>query len=293
MAVICLGSINIDHVYRVERAPAASETVAARDYTVHLGGKGANQAIAAARAGARVAMVGAIGTDGARALATLSAMGVDTAGVATREDTATGHAVILVEPSGENRIVIHAGANASVDATLIERALGLGQPGDWLLTQNETASVAEAMAAARAKGLRTAHAAAPFEPDACAAVLPHTDLLALNAGEAAALADRLGVAPDALPVAMTLVTHGEDGASLFSEGKVARVPGLKVEAVDTTGAGDCFLGTLVAALDEGLDRAEALRLANAASALAVTRPGAGEAVPTRAETEAFLKERDA
>ncbi|MGF1552689.1 MAG: PfkB family carbohydrate kinase [Paracoccaceae bacterium] len=288
MAIVCLGSINLDRVYRVDHAPAAGETLAAEGYDVHLGGKGANQAIAAARAGARVRLVGAVGPDGAWARDRLAAAGIDVEGVAVRE-AASGHAVILVEPSGENRIVIHPGANRGLGADDVERALATARPGDWLLTQNETSAVAEAMAAARARGLRTAHAAAPFVAGDCAAVLDHTDLLALNAVEARALADRLGAAPEALPVGLALVTHGRAGASLYAEGREIRVEGHAVEAVDTTGAGDCLLGVLLAALDEGMEPAAALALANAAAAVSVTRAGAGEAAPTRAEAEAMLR----
>jgi ribokinase len=289
MAIVCLGSINIDYVYRVPHAPGPGETLAAEGYAVHLGGKGANQAIAAARAGAAVRMAGAVGAEGAWTLERLAEAGVDVSAVARREG-ATGHAVILVEPSGENRIVLHPGANRTLDADLVGRAVAAGRAGDWLLTQNETSGVAEAMAAARAAGLRTAHAAAPFLAADCVPLLRHADLLALNEGEAAALVRHLGASLAALPVPMVVVTRGAEGASLFADGEETRVSGFAVDPVDTTGAGDCFLGTLLAGLDEGAAPRDALALASSAAALSVTRPGAGEAMPTRAEAEAFLRE---
>ncbi|MEM6489862.1 MAG: PfkB family carbohydrate kinase, partial [Pseudomonadota bacterium] len=252
-----------------------------------LGGKGANQAIAAARAGASVRLAGAIGPGAAWTLERLAEAGVDTGAVATL-DTTTGHAVILVDRAGENRIVLHPGANRALDAATLDRLFAGARPGDWLLTQNETTLVAEAMARARALGLQTAHAAAPFEPEACAAVLPHTDLLAVNEGEAAALAAHLAVEAVALPVPATLVTHGARGATWRAEGGTQTVPAFAVTPVDTTGAGDCFLGYALAGLDAGLDAAAALRRAAAAAAIQVTRPGAGDAVPDAAEVDAFL-----
>lgn len=290
MTVHVFGSINIDHVYRVSHAPAAGETLAAAGYARHLGGKGANQAIAAARGGAPVRLAGAVGRDGTWTLDTLGAAGVDTAGVRAT-DTPTGHAIILLEPSGENRIIIVAGANRAMDRGVIDAALAAAAPGDWWLTQNETALVVESMAAARARGLRTAHAAAPFDPATCAGVLAETDLLALNEGEATALAAHLGVAVDTLPVPSCLVTRGGAGATWRDRDGTREVPAFAVEPVDTTGAGDCFLGTLLAALDRGLDAGAALMRASAASAIAVTRRGASDSVPAQAEVDAFLAEQ--
>lgn len=287
MTIHVLGSINLDHVYRVGHAPLAGETLAATAYAAHLGGKGANQAIAAARAGAAVRLAGAVGPEGGRAVERIAASGVDVSAVSTVA-APTGHAIIIVEPSGENRIIIHAGANHALEMEMIEAALAAAQPGDWWLTQNETALVAESMALARARGLRTAHAAAPFEADTCAAVLAETDLLAVNAGEAAALASHLGVAVDALPVPSLVVTDGAAGARWRDADGVVAVPAFPVAAVDTTGAGDCFLGALLAGLDGGRRPAEALRRAAAAAALSVTREGAAASVPTAGEVDSFL-----
>ncbi|MEM7497213.1 MAG: PfkB family carbohydrate kinase [Pseudomonadota bacterium] len=284
------GSVNIDYVHQVPHAPAAGETVADTGRAVHLGGKGANQALAAAQAGARVRLAGAVGADGAWTRDRLTAGGVDCAGLATVE-AATGHAVILVEPNGENRIVIHGGANRALSRSVMEDALAAAAPGDWWLTQNETALVADSMKAARDRGLRTAHAAAPFEPAAAAAVLPHTDLLALNALEATALAAHLGADP---PVPMLLVTKGAAGA-VWKEAQSGggwaerRVPAHRVKAVDTTGAGDCFLGYTLAGLALGMGPEEAMRRAAAAAAISVTRYGAGDAIPAAPEVDAFLR----
>ncbi|MEM9762696.1 MAG: PfkB family carbohydrate kinase [Pseudomonadota bacterium] len=288
------GSINIDYVHRVHRGPAAGESISEIDRAVYLGGKGASQALAAARAGANVRLAGAIGAEGVWARDRLAAAGIDVSGVAIL-DTATGHAVVLVEPDGENRIVIHGGANRAIPESVLEAALNATRPGDWWVTQNETARVAESMAAARERGLRTVYAAAPFVAEDAMAVLPHTDVLALNEGEAAALAAHLG---GALPVSAVLVTRGSAGA-VWRERDAAgawaetAVPAFPVTPIDTTGAGDCFLGYAVAALAARASPSDALRRAAAAAAIAVTRPGAGDAIPTGAEVDAFLAEAGA
>ncbi|MEO1331821.1 MAG: PfkB family carbohydrate kinase, partial [Pseudomonadota bacterium] len=173
---------------------------------------------------------------------------VDVSGIAMIEGP-TGHAIINVDAAGENSIVLHAGANGALTEAMLHRALDAAAPGDWFLTQNETVLVAEAMAAARARGLKTAHAAAPFDPAACGAALPHTDLLAVNEGEAAALARYLGTGPEALPVERVLVTLGARGERLHGPGGTVERPAFAVAPVDTTGAGDCFLGAALAALD--------------------------------------------
>ncbi len=290
MTVYNLGSINIDHVYRVARLPRPGETVAARDYARGLGGKGANQSLAAALAGGRVVHIGGVGADGAWAVERLRAAGVDVTHVGTFE-AATGHAVILVDDAGENQIVIHGGANRAVTAGQVAQALAAAGPGDWFLAQNETALTPESLARARAAGLATAYAAAPFDPEAAAAVLDSVDLLAVNEGEAEALAAHLGTGLDALPVPRLLVTRGARGAEYRAGGEIAAVAAFPVEAVDTTGAGDTFLGYLLAGLDGGMAVEQALRRAAAAAALQVTRPGAADAIPAADAVDAFLKEQ--
>lgn len=287
MALHVFGSINIDHVYRLPHFPEAGETLVAGAYAVGLGGKGANQAIAAAKAGAAVRFIGAVGADGAWARTALEHHGVGVAGVRISVE-ATGHAVIFVDPSGENRIVIHGGANRTFSRDDLEQALNSAQPGDWWLAQNETNLVAESMAMARGRGLRTAYAAAPFSAEAAAEVMPHLDALFVNEGEDQALRAHLPAAP---PVPLKITTRGARGAIISKRGEPEIfVPAHKVEPVDTTGAGDTFTGVFLASLDAGLDLQGAGRIASAAAALCVTRSGAAEATPSRAEIEAFLSE---
>ena len=292
MTVFNLGSINIDHVYRVPHLPRAGETLAAEGYTRTLGGKGANQSIAALRAGARVVHVGAIGAADGWTAAQLSALGLDLGSIA-RVDAPTGHAVIAVDPAGENSILIFPGANRAQDEGAIEAALQGAQAGDCLLLQNETSHQVEAAPAARARHLRVFYSAAPFDLEALQAVLPHVTHLLVNAVEAEELVRATGKPLDALPVEAVIVTRGGEGADWIAPGgepgaEPIRVPAVKVDPVDTTGAGDCFAGALVAALDDGMSPEQALRYAAAAAAIQVTRPGTATAMPDRGEVEALL-----
>lgn len=291
MTILNIGSINVDHVYAVPHFPVPGETLTALGYDRGLGGKGANQSIAAARDGATVRHIGAVGEDGIWARDALAAHGVDITGVAISA-APTGHAMIEVDPSGENRIVILGGANLTLDPTVIEIAFDAARAGDLVLLQNETNLVAEAAGLARDRGLRVIYSAAPFDAKAVRAVLPSVDLLALNAVEAVMLAGELGCSAAELPVPAVLITDGAHGARYIAGGKTVRVDAFPVAALDTTGAGDAFVGCFVAALDAGLAIPQALRRAAAAAALQVTRPGAAAAMPTRAEIDAFLTEQE-
>ena len=282
MTIWNLGSINIDHVYAVPHIPAPGETLAAASLTTGLGGKGANQSVAAARAGADVRHLGAVGADGLWTLDRLRAAAVDVDHVAQVE-APTGHAVITVDAAGENAIVILAGANAAQDAGRIAATLDEAARGDILLLQNETTAQVAAAKAARARGLQVIYSAAPFEAEAVRAVLEHATLLVMNAGEAAELKAALG----GLPEVPMLTTLGADGARWTDGETVTEVPAPKVAAVDTTAAGDTYLGYVAAGLDRGLGMEAAMRLAAKAAALKVTRPGAADAIPALAEVEAF------
>jgi len=289
MTVWCLGSINRDTVLRVPHLPLPGETLAASDAFSGLGGKGANQSVAAARAGARVHHLGRVGADGDLVLAELAGYGVETAGV-VRDDGLTGAALITVDDAAENCIVILAAANRRQDASAIAAALAGAAPGDTLLLQNETSAQVEAAQAARAAGLRVVYSAAPFAADAVRAVLPCIDVLLLNEGEAAALTEALGTEIGALSVRHVVVTLGARGARHhdIAAGTALAYPSLKVTPVDTTGAGDTFAGYLAAGLDAGRDWPDAMRRALAAAALATTRPGAAAAIPSSAEVDAAL-----
>lgn len=291
MTVFCLGSINIDHVYRLPTLPRAGETLSATSHTPGLGGKGVNQSVAAQRAGSRVVHIGAVGQDDPWIEAELARHGVAMDFVA-RVPQGTGHAIVAVDDRGENQIIIHSGANLAQSPAMIAAALSHARAGDSLLVQNETSHQVEAAQAARARGLAVFYSAAPFALSPLMAVLPHATHLLMNTGEAAALVAATGVALGDLPVQAVIVTHGARGADWIAPGHDAVfIPAFPVLPIDTTGAGDCFAGTLAASLDQGATALEAMTFAAAAAALQVTRPGAAPAMPTRAEVEAFLATR--
>ncbi|MDT8327000.1 MAG: ribokinase [Roseovarius sp.] len=280
-----LGSINADHIYRLSRLPALGETLAAERYHRTLGGKGANQSVAAARAGERVCHIGAIGPDGDWMVDQLEGYGVDV-GHVVRSDTPSGHAVVCVDDAGENAIVIYPGANRALEVADVTSALGAASPGDWLMMQNETNLQADSARLAQAAGLKLAYSAAPFDTNAVREILPFVTLLMLNQVEARQLEQAMGV----IDVPQLLITRGADGAEWRDSvsGEVIVCPAFPVTPVDTTGAGDTFAGYFVASLAQGLLPNAALRRASAAAAIQVQRPGTAEAIPTSAETAALL-----
>ncbi|MEM9601671.1 MAG: ribokinase [Pseudomonadota bacterium] len=286
MRVYNFGSVNIDHVYRVAHFVQPGETRAVTSYHRFLGGKGANQSLALARAGAPVSHIGAVDHGSEWALDELQASGVDVSGIAT-VNTPTGHAIIQVDDSGENCILIEAGANARVSVDALKAHLGSAAAGDWLLLQNETNGVEDAARAACARGLSVAYNPAPFDAETAAAMLDHIALLIVNGSEFEALRATLG---DAVPAQVDLlITHGEHGAEYRSRGDQIFVPARKVKAIDTTAAGDTFIGYYLASVSAGLDRVSALERAALASALCVSVAGAAVSIPTADAVSHFAR----
>ncbi len=294
--IIVFGSINVDLVTRVARTPAPGETVRGSDYRLIAGGKGANQALAARRAGATVRLFGAIGYDAMAdiALSELSPAGVDLIGIARWGGT-TGVAIITVDDKGENAIVISPGANAHARAeTIGPSSFGTR---DTLLLQMEV-PFAESLAAAkaaRAAGARVVLSLAPYTALA-AEELATFDVIVVNEHEAADLARHLSTSAkgaDATTTALArrlgrtvITTLGAEGAVAATESEVIRVAALPVTAVDTTGAGDTFCGVLAAFLDQGADLRSAMAKAAIAGSLAVTKAGAQPSFPSRPEIDA-------
>ncbi len=300
--VIVVGGVNVDLVVHSARLPGPGETVTGGVFERHDGGKGGNQAVAAARLGADVRFIGAVGDDsfGSEARAALAAEGIDVSGLATNPDAATGIALILVDATGENLISVASGANrafgpASVEAELA-RLGSLG--GDVVLVSNELAAstVAAALHAASAAGARTILNPAPAD-DLDRGLLALVDILTPNRSELCTLtgtdaADlEAAQAPERLAVReAVVVTLGADGALVVTHhGPPRPVPATAVNVVDTTGAGDAFNGALAAALAQGLALEEAVLQAVAGGGLATTRPGARAGMPTAAELEAALR----
>ena len=278
------GSINADHAYRVPHIPAPGETIAAREYSLGLGGKGANQSVAAAKAGATVAHIGLIGPEGLWAKQRLAALGVDTQHI-NQSESPTGHAIITVDETGENAITIFPGANRAFTDAQLEVLTSVTAPGDLLILQNETNFQAEAARIAVKQGLIVFYSAAPFSAEATRDLLPHISILLLNEIEAAQLKAAVGALPAGITV---VVTKGSKGADWITPDQTLHCPAFPVKPVDTTGAGDTFAGYLAAAIAEGQAPEAAMRLASAAAALKVTRKGTADSIPSRAEVEAFL-----
>lgn len=298
--ITVFGSINMDLVATTPRLPKPGETVAGTGFATAAGGKGANQALAARRAGAAVRMVGAVGQDefAGPALDLLDKAGTDLAAVA-RVDGPTGTALILVGGDGENMIAVVPAANGTVSAEQAEEAVGQMKSGDILMLQQEVPanSVKAALNAAKAKGVRTVLNIAPLiaETTELAAL---ADIVIANETEFERLVGRDNLtASDREQILIEMhgktgqiliVTLGADGVIAAEGGALHRTKGLKIEPVDTVGAGDTFCGYLAASLDAGLGFDEALRRAAVAGSLACLTAGAQPSIPVASEVAAAL-----
>ena len=284
------GSVNIDHVYQVPHMTRPGETLASTHYGKGAGGKGFNQSVALARAGASVSHIGCIGADGQWLRELLEAEGVDCTHLHL-VGGATGHAIIQVVPSGENTIVLHAGANESAGIGMLNAALKSARPGDWFLCQNETSCVPEALRLAHEAGLKTAYNAAPADLAKSGGALPYVDILIVNETEASALGgvtsseDSVARIRAKHPRLDVIVTLGAEGALWSGSGLHEQVASPRCEVVDTTAAGDTFTGYCLAALLDNRPPSEALVLACQAASRSVTRRGAAESIPRKEELD--------
>ncbi len=292
MKVINFGSINIDHVYEVEHFVRPGETLRSNAYRIFSGGKGANQSLSLARAGAKVLHAGKIGEEGKWLIEKLqqSGVGTDLIGITS---TPTGHAMIQVNTEGENAIIIHGGANETITDKDIERALAIADQGDCLLVQNEINSVDKIIQKAKTKGLLVVFNPAPMNAAVKAYPLDLVDIFIINRGEGEALTQQsepkaiLEQMKKRYPKSKTVLTLGTKGLVYGDEKESIALPALKVEALDTTGAGDTFIGYFLAELISGHTIEKCLKMGIRASALCVTRKGAGDSIPLRNEVEGF------
>jgi len=283
-AVIIVGSANVDQVFRVTTIPAPGETVLSHGFAITLGGKGQNQAVAAARAGASTAFIGALGDDGfGRSIREgLAADGIDTAGVRT-VDAPTGTALIAVDESGENTIIVEAGANALLELSDEDAAAIAAAQVLVLQLEIPLDTVIAAARGARASGTRVLLNAAPIR-ELPPELLDNVDILVVNEHEGAFLSRGADVGRLAPVVIVTLGAAGAIAHETVGNGVAVHAP--KVSAVDATGAGDTFCGALAARLAEGGTLDEGLRFAVAAASLSVQKHGAVPSIPTRAEIDA-------
>ena len=293
--VVVVGSINVDFVVAAGHLPRPGETVIGGTFARHLGGKGANQAVAAARAGASVLMIGAVGNDadGDESVAALRAEGIDVAGI-RRVDAPTGVAIVGVAPDGANQIMVASGANALVsadDASLTDLPRGPGV----MLTCLEVPmpTVVAAVAAAARIGMQAVVNPAPAQalpPEvlACGAILtPNAEeLLAMTGTRDIDAGISSLIAAGARAVVVTL---GANGALLAHDDRRSSIPGRDVTVVDTTGAGDAFSGVLAAWLAIGHELGDAAKAANSAAGLSVTHAGARDGMPSRSAIEQQLR----
>jgi ribokinase len=302
--VLVVGSVNIDLVVQVASLPAPGQTVIGGTFSRHPGGKGANQAVAAARMGATVTFVGAVGDDelGASALRDLEAAGVDVSRCLTLGGVPTGVALVIVGAVGENLIAVASGANAALTGPLVEETLAswqpaasLAGPGVLLATFEvpDDAVVAAALVA-RQRGMQVVINPAPARA-LPASLVELGPILVPNEGEASALtglADptAAGRSLSAQTGAPVIVTLGAAGAIVVEADSVTQIPAPKVAALDTTGAGDTFAGVLAAELARGSELRSAARFAVAAASISVAAAGAREGVPDRATVNRLIRE---
>jgi ribokinase len=302
--LVVLGSINADHILNLESFPTPGETVTGNQYQVAFGGKGANQAVAAGRSGAKIAFIACTGDDdtGERVRKQLASDNIDIAPVSVVEGESTGVALIFVNAEGENVIGIHAGANAALTTERVDAQREIIANAEALLMQLESPVVSVLAAAAIAHQNHTTVVLNPAPARVLSdELLALVDIITPNETEAEKLTGvRVENDDDAARAAKVLhdkgigtviITLGSRGVWASVNGEGRRVPGFKVKAIDTIAAGDTFNGALVTALLEGKRMDDAIRFAHAAAAIAVTRKGAQPSVPWRKEIDEFLSQQ--
>lgn len=299
-----LGSINADHILNLAHFPRPGETVIGKQYQIAFGGKGANQAVAAGRAGADIAFIACVGADdiGERIRQQLQQDRINTAPVETVADESTGVAMIFVNGEGENNIGIYSGANAALTPARVAQHQQVIADADALLMQLESPLESVLAAAKIARAQQTQVILNPAPATALSdELLALIDIITPNETEAEILtgiavksdedAARAAAALHAKGIATVLITLGRRGVWLSEQGNSVRIPGFSVQAIDTIAAGDTFNGAFITARLEGVAMHDAVRFAHAAAAIAVTRPGAQPSVPWRTEIDAFLQQQ--
>lgn len=291
MKILNFGSINIDFTYRVPHFVRPGETLAARSVDRNAGGKGFNQSVALAKAGLEVHHAGHIGEDGRFLLDLCRQYGIHTESL-TCIGTPTGNAMIQVDDRGANCILLYGGANREMEPGFVREVLSCFKPGDWIILQNEINCMDEILTLAHEAGLHIAINPAPMNDAISPGALSLAEWIILNETEAQELTSleepfaQLKALQEQFPDSSFLLTLGVHGSICHTEGKTFTCGACRVEAVDTTAAGDTFAGFFLAELINGENPAKALETATRASALAVTRRGAAQSIPTMEDVRA-------
>lgn len=292
--ILDFGSLNIDYVYSVSHMVAPGETLAARGRAVYPGGKGLNQAVALARAGAQVWLAGMVGPEGDFLLDVCRESGVDV-GYVRRSEVATGHTVIQVDASGQNAILLYGGANRQVDEAFVDEVLAGFGVGDYVVLQNEISCLGHIVDVAHARGVTVVLNPSPFDERLDEVDLSKVSLFIINEVEGAQMTggstdpeDVLRAMGERFPNAQVVLTLGSAGSIYQGNGERHDQAIYKVNAVDTTAAGDTFTGFFIAATSAGRPVSEALDVASRASAIAVTRAGAVPSIPTIDEVNSYV-----
>lgn len=297
MAVFNFGSINIDHVYSVPHFVQPGETLSSNNYQSILGGKGANQSVALAQANNEVYHVGAIGTSDTQFKNQMKSAGVNCDLVREMSDVASGHAIIQVTPDAENNIILFGGANQTLSDDHIASALALAKPNDWVLLQNETNAIDTVIEQAHKRKLNIAFNPAPMTESVKQLPLNKLTLLVVNEVEAEQLTGQNDVEAmkkslmSNYPDTKILLTLGKAGVWFVAGSTETYCPAFEVNAIDTTAAGDTFIGFFLAAYQDNKAIPDALRYACAASALAVMKAGAAPSIPSVDDVSEFLAQQ--
>lgn len=288
MKIVNLGSLNLDNIYSVPHIICGGETLLAGGMTESIGGKGLNQSVAVARSGSQIYHAGMIGTGGGQLKAYLDSSGVDTSLIQSCGET-QGHTVIQVDPSGQNSIIVCGGSNQKVDQKYVDQTFGHFQAGDYLMLQNEISNLDYILKSAGQRGLRIVLNASPINDDLLRLDFSSLDWLVINEIECAAISgcvnarDGYRTLRDRYPDIGILLTVGAEGSVSWKDGKEIVQAACPAEAIDTTGAGDTYVGYFIGCLAQGYSRRDSMRLASTAAAIAVSRRGAAPSIPTMDE----------
>ena len=291
--IINFGSINIDHVYKVDHFVRAGETLSSEGLITGLGGKGANQSVAMAKAGASVLHVGQIGAIDQWAKETLAKCGVETTCIKSVSEP-SGHAIIQLDKRGENSIIVHGGANQSCSLTDLDNCLRQQSDVAYLVLQNECNDVLGAIELANSLGIDVIFNPAPMSEAILELPLRTLSVLIVNEVEAQqlwgtdVLVEIKSRLEDDCPKTNVIITQGANGSTLLNQDGIQHIPALSVAVQDTTAAGDTYVGFLVAGIAKGLSLEAAMTHASAAAAITTTRIGAIDAIPSQEEVKELI-----